>query len=82
MRVTLDAIEAVFPFKYRCPKCGCFWRDNGDKTMSLFNEVQRSCELCEHAPLSELDPLSADGSVIADLYIGESTPTGSLGYEQ
>jgi hypothetical protein len=66
MRVMLDAMAEVIPEKYICPKCMCKWRENTDGTMSLFDETCKSCQFCEHAPLSELDPVRADGSVISD----------------
>ena len=75
MRVMLDAMAEVIPEKYICPKCMCGWRDNLDGTMSLFDETCKACEFCEHAPLSELDPVRADGSVISDgsIYISDGS---------
>jgi hypothetical protein len=66
MRVMLDSLEAVVPERYVCPKCMCSWRDNGDGTMSLFDETFKSCEFCETAPLNALDLVRSDGVVIAD----------------
>ena len=43
--------------KYKCVQCGCFWRDNLDGTMSLFNGTQKSCGVCEFLPLSDLTPV-------------------------
>ena len=45
------------PVSYGCPvKCGCYWRDNNDGTMSLCAN-NKSCGICECLPLSKLIPL-------------------------
>jgi hypothetical protein len=56
--MTTSAEEEVKPTIYECPKgCGCWWRDNRDGTMSLFDSNQKSCKACEHLPLRELAPV-------------------------
>ncbi len=42
--------------KYVCGRCGCMWRDNGDETMSLYDQDQRSCSVCEFQGIAELIP--------------------------
>lgn len=53
---------------YECPKeCGCWWRDNHDGTMSLFDGDQKSCNYCEPLPLHKLKPLRIEDHLIIEM---------------
>ena len=55
----IEQAEKLEPVAYECPKgCGCWWRDNRDGTMSLFNGDHRSCSICENLPLNDLKLVS------------------------
>lgn len=58
---------------YLCPAgCGCAWRDNLNGTMSLYDENQRSCTVCETLPLKTLVPVPmALGEIEKHLYIDQ-----------
>lgn len=36
--------------KYKCTKCGCFWRRNPDETWSQWDSTQEACEACNNSP--------------------------------
>lgn len=56
---SIEQAEKQEPVAYECPKgCGCWWRDNKDSTMSLFNGEHKSCSVCENLSLSDLRPVS------------------------
>lgn len=55
------------PTAYECPKgCGCWWRDNRNGTMSLFDGDQKSCAICENLPLSKLIRVSLADHLFID----------------
>ena len=55
LRQAIEQPGEVEPVAYECPKgCGCWWRDNRDGTMSLFNGDHRSCSICENLSLNDL----------------------------
>jgi hypothetical protein len=44
---------------WKCRTCGCLWRDNFDGFVSLLDEHQKSCEVCEQkGTIETCDPLN------------------------
>lgn len=70
--VQVDAAREM-PSMYVCPAgCGCEWRDNLNGTMSLYDEHQKSCGVCETLPLHKLIPApSAPGNIQHHLYVAQ-----------
>lgn len=52
--IATDSLRVQPPRIAICDACGCAWRDNGDGTMSLGGQHERSCSKCEPAGFDRL----------------------------